>query len=111
MPNLLEETKRAIKTSGHTVDDIVHIGNNEYKCTWQEFENLANVEYDNGYGAQEVAKDLIIVFSDGQTMWREEYDGSEWWAYSTPFKIEDKSYKPIKNLVGGMWADLEELND
>lgn len=113
--NLLQETIDDIKQSGHTPDNIVFIGSEEsgYSCTWNEYQTLANRDYDSGYGAQEVARDLIIVFSDGAKMWRSEYDGSESWAYSSPFEMP-KEQIPIKSLfatpehVG--WVDLAEIN-
>jgi len=44
-------------------------------------------------------------------MWRHDYDGSENWAYSSPFKMPTE-VKPIKKLfvndVG--WQDLAEIN-
>ena len=117
MDNLLKETKEAIKKSGHKIEDILFIGSEKsgHSCTWEEFEKLADVEYDGGYGASEVAQDLIIVFKDNAKMWRGEYDGSEWWNYSTPFQMP-KELKPIKRLtvkdtdnVG--WVNLKELNE
>lgn len=111
--NLLKETIECIKESGHTVNQIVFIGSEKsgHSCTWEEFEILANKEYDNGYGRQKVAKDLIIVFSDGQKMWRGEYDGSEWWEFSTPFKMPETK-KPIKNLFSEFGCySLEPLNE
>ena len=115
MTNLLQETKEDIETSGHKVSDIIFIGSERtgHQCTWEEFKTLADVEYDSGFGAQEVAQDLIIVFSDGGKMWRHEYDGSERWEYSTPFKTP-LNRLPIrrlvvpKNRVG--WCSLEECN-
>jgi hypothetical protein len=111
MTNLLKETKEAIASSGHTPTDIVFIGSEAsgHCCTWEQFRHLADREYSDGYGAAEVATDLIIVFSDGQKMWRGEYDGSEWWEFSTPFKQPDKSL-PISNLFGGLWKDLARCN-
>lgn len=117
MANLLEETKEAIKGSGHKVKDILFIGSEEtgHNCTWKEFKELANVEYDSGFGAVKVAQDLIIVFNDGAKIWRGGHDGSEWWDFSTPFKMP-KELKPIKRItVDGtdkvVWCDLEELNE
>lgn len=116
MRNFRAETEDAIKDSGHTLDDIVFIGSKdgEYSCNWPEFRTLADREYDSGFGASEVATDLIIAFSDGSTMWRGEYDGSEWWEFSKPFQMPEKS-KPIefifaedKDEIG--WARLDELN-
>lgn len=111
MSTLLEETKEAIKHSGHKIADIVFIGNEEgYSCTWKEFSKLADVKYNSGFGAAKVATDLKVVFIDGSTMYRGEYDGSEWWEYSTPFDIP-KNTKPIKRLVGDYWPSLKNLQD
>lgn len=113
MTNLLKETIEDIKQSGHEPSDIVFIGSKEtgHGCTWEEFEKLADKDYDSGFGAQEVASDLIIAFGDGATMWRHEYDGSECWEYSEPF-VMPESQKPIKSLFvkGVGWEDLQEIN-
>jgi len=114
--NLLIETKNAIKDSNHNLGQIIFIGSEEsgHSCTWSEFCCLANQEYDSGYGAQQVACDLIIAFDDGQKMWRNEYDGSEGWEYSTPLKISPQK-KTIKylfvfgNKVG--WESLQRLHE
>lgn len=112
MTNLLQETIQDIENSGHNVQDIVFIGSSYsgYSCTWNEFLLLADIEYNSGYGAQEVASDLTIVFRDGITMWRSEYDGSEWWEYVKPVE-SPKEQKKITKLTGGMWATLADLND
>ena len=113
--NLLQETIEDITLSGHSAEDIIFIGSERsaYSCTWEEFKELADDEYSSGFGAQEVASDLIIAFSDGSKMWRHEYDGSENWAYSSPFEAPETTL-PIKNLfVTGTqvgWCDLEEMN-
>jgi hypothetical protein len=113
--NLLTETKTAITTSGHKISDIRFIGSLKtgHSCTWKEFEILADVTYDHGFGAAEVAQDLVIVFKDGQKMWRDEYDGSEWWEFSTPSKIPRKKL-PIRRLIVRHdqigWKDLAEIN-
>ena len=110
--NLLEETQDAIIDSGHTAKDIIFIGSKSsgHTCTWGEFSILADTDYDNGFGGQKVAQDLIIVFSDGTQMWRDEYDGSEWWAYIEPFTFPNKTL-PITSLITKhSWEDLEEIN-
>ncbi len=112
MKNLLEETKSAIADSGHTEADIIFIGSEQsgHQCTWEEFCVLADKEYDNGYGNPEVAYDLIIVFSDGHKMWRGEYDGSEWWEYSSPFAMPTEKH-PIHSLFAlGLCGDLAKCN-
>jgi len=100
--NLLVETKKAIKGSGHSIKDIIFIGSQKtgYECTWEQFKTLADKNYDCGFGGDVVSSDLIVVFSDGQKMWRGEYDGSEWWEYSTPF-IKPKIRKRITDLFVG----------
>ena len=40
-------------------------------------DTLANLEYDNGYGTQELFG--VVVFNDGTWLSRWEYDGSEGW--------------------------------
>lgn len=112
--NLLKETLRDIAEKGNTIDDIVFIGSKDgrYGCSWQEFEVLADFDYNNGFGAAHVASDLIIVFKDASTMWRYEYDGCEWWNYSNPFELP-KSFKSIKNLGGNkhMWDSLQDIHE
>ena len=113
--NFLQETCEDITRSGHTPDQIVFIGSEAsgHQCTWEEFQLLANIEYDDGFGAQEIAIDLIIVFKDGAKMWRHGYDGSECWRYSKPFKLPHTK-KPIQRLrvsnEGVGWCSLAELN-
>lgn len=118
MRNLLTETREAIHNSGHSTQDIIFIGAEQsgYSCTWDQFVELADRQYDSGYGGQEVARDLIIVFSDKTKMWRGEYDGSEWWEYSDPFvmpapdKIKrlETVFTTDVDICG--WCDLEEIH-
>lgn len=113
MTNLYEETMEDIKDSGHKISDIIFIGSEKtgHQCTWDEFKELSNVDYDSGFGGQKVASDLIIVFSDGLKMWRGEYDGSEWWEYSTTFQVP-KNRKKITNLFAEIgWNTLSDLCD
>jgi hypothetical protein len=115
--NLLTETTEAITASGHTPADIVFIGSRDsgHRCTWDEYTRLADVQYDDGFGAQKVASDLEIVFSDGSGMWRHEYDGSESWAYHQPFVQPAVSKSIVRLTVDGTdrvgWAALGELQD
>ena len=97
--NLLTETETDIKESGHAPQDIIFIGSQKsgHSCTWEEYRTLADFEYDSGFGGNEIPWDLIIVFSDGATMWRGEYDGSEWWNFSTPF-VMPQDLKSINTL-------------
>ena len=110
--NFLQETKKAIKNSGHTPTDIVFIGSTTsgHSCTWDEFTTLADFRYDDGYGAQEIATDVKVVFSDGASMWRYEYDGSEKWEYGEPFVPPLTTYPITTFRSGDVWATLQEMN-
>jgi hypothetical protein len=110
--NLLKETLDDIKSSGHNIADIIYIGSEEsgFCCEWSDYKTIADIDYNSGFGAQEIASDLVIVFSDGVKMWRSEYDGSEAWSYSKPFKMPVDKKKITTFCNGGMWEDLEDMN-
>ncbi len=98
--NFLQETERAIIGSGHRVKDIVFIGTEGgLACSWARFREMANVEYDNSYGAQEVDAGLKIVFADQEYLSRGEYDGSEWWEHCRPVKIPTET-RPLDTPFG-----------
>lgn len=81
--NLFAETLVKLKEHGKTFNDVLWCGSLEYSMTPEEFKRIAELtEYNEGYGGQEVANDLIVVGAD---FWleRHEYDGSEWWEYKT----------------------------
>lgn len=107
--NLLNETLEILEENGLTENDVEWVGNEEFYFSFEHFKKIANVEYDDGYGSAKVASDLIVV---GKNWWleRHEYDGSEWWEYKKLIKKPDL-YKEVKNLVGGMWDSLEEINN
>ena len=114
MTNLLQETLEAIALADMTPEDVVFIGSliSGHSCSWEEFTALADREYDAGYGRQEVAEDLTIVFRGGARLERREYDGSEWWELVRVTKTLEA--KPLKTIfVGekGGWCTLAELNE
>lgn len=111
--NFLQETIEDIKRWGHNFEDIIFIGSREsgHSCTWDEFCSLADFEYDDGYGRQEIARDLEIIFSDWSILHRSEYDGSECWAYFKNRPIPTTT-KPIRYFKGDCSeVSLGELND
>ena len=113
MTNLLTETKDTMSAVGLTPEDITFIGSRSsgHSCTWEQFCALADREYNNGFGGQEVADDLEIIFTNGARMWRGEYDGSEWWAFSEPVFSSILGTRPITNLFAKIgWNSLAELN-
>lgn len=108
--NLFDETVNAIIKSGHKKNDVVFIGSEitGHSCSWLEFESLANRDYDNDLGCQEVARDLIVAFSDGGKLLRISYDGSESWSYDPPF-VKPEITKPIFGLFVSNGA-LSDIN-
>ena len=107
--NLLEETEQYLE---QITSPIIFIGSLEtgHSCTWEEFKVLADIEYNSGYGSQNISKDLVIVFSDTSILRRVEYDGSEWWEYVEVPKIPENNKKITTLCNGGMWETLEEMN-
>ena len=82
---------------------LKHIGNRKVLCAtisdaklgtawdkeeWFEFLKLIDVEYDNGYGSQNLYG--TIWYEDGTWSNRGEYDGSEWWYHNICPKIPDE---------------------
>ena len=120
MINLLDETKDILADNYKTINDIKWIGNNKFYFDANEFLKIANVEYDDGYGAPEVAQDLLVV---GDNWWleRHEYDGLEWWEYKEiPLKPNKKiklraltvgQAKKLGFNVRVGWENLKRLNN
>ena len=107
MLNLLKETLDELKDNGKLLDDVLWIGSSDGYITKELFLKLADVNYDSGYGGQEVAQDLLIV---GEDWWLErgECDGCEWWEFkSTPTKPNSQLY-PIR-LNRGIWTSLKQM--
>jgi len=106
--NLLEETIAALELHNKSKDDVKFCQSKMGWFSWEEFEAVARVcEYDAGFGAQEIASDLVIVGSD---FWleRDEYDGSEDWAFRVaPVRSEIKIV-PAK-FNGGRWSTHREI--
>ena len=108
--NLLDETINELLQHNKTGNDVLWVGNRkQFSISWNQFENIANITYDSGFGGAEIMGDLIIV---GKDFWlsRGEYDGSEWWNYNTlPIKpTETKTFSKVKR--SDYEYDLEELN-
>ena len=120
MANLKKEVLCMLEQNGKTVDDIVWIGCEKFRMDIKTFWNLADTEYDDGYGAPKVATDLLIV---GKDFWleRAEYDGSEWFEFRTmpkmPGRIEPITALTVEqhngqsgdNMAG--WRNLEQINE
>lgn len=117
--NLFKETLEILKDNSKNFEDILWIGTINYYVDKEKFKEIANIEYDDSYGAQEVAKNLIIVGNDWY-LERHEYDGSEWWEFKTiPIKPDkeldlkaltvDQAYENGIDISCG-WETLERMN-
>ena len=95
--NLLKETMEFLKENGKEESDVLYCCGDTIEFTWDNFKELADVEYDNDYGGAEVAENLKIV---GENFWleRREYDGSEWWDFKE-FPSNNLELKVIKALT------------
>lgn len=78
MTNFLKETIEFLESFHKTPDNVISIGNYEYRMDWETFKKNADFEYDDGFGIQEIYGDLMI-FGDDFIATRYEYDGSESW--------------------------------
>ena len=113
--NLLEETKLTLKAHGYTMDDISWVGCDEFKIPVEEFVERADTVYDNCFGGQEVAKDLVVVLKDGSWLERDEYDGAEWWDFKAKKKEPTVTYAGKVALTAHqargfeMWSTLAGL--
>ena len=100
--NLWEETIEFLEENNYTWEDVIRIGNNEGYINKSDFEKFAkNYNYDNGYGVEYIPLNLIIE-GKGFRMFREEYDGSEWWRIMYMDSIinttENIKFEDLKNV-------------
>lgn len=78
--NLKTETGECLAGHGKTFGDIKIVCGDDFNIPVDNFLSLADTEYDNGFGGQEVARDLTLI-GDGFVMIRTDYDGAEAWRY------------------------------
>lgn len=112
MVNLLTETLDVLKRHGKTPKDVLWVGDQYKKTTWENFERISNFEYDSGYGCSEIESSLIIV---GDTWWleREDYDGKEWWEFKEHPKCESNRNSLLLSVLkdwsnGLTWENEDE---
>lgn len=99
--NLLQETVDVLREHGKTPADVLWVGSLEFYTDWDNFAAIAAEEnYYNGFGGAEIDCSLLIVGCD---WWleREEYDGSEWWAYKC---------KPIKPKTSRVFTNARYIS-
>lgn len=107
MINLLQETESAVLASQHQLTDIVFIGSKirDFSTDWETFKLYSNFDYDNGFGLQRIINDLVVVFSDGSWLERNEYDGAENWIFKSLPKITSSSNLPNSKLLMEVFFD------
>ena len=108
MTNLIKETIEWLDDLGYEESDVLWVGSRdgEFAMSWEEFKDkFKNLEYESGFGRQEIADDLVVV---GEDWWleREEYDGAECWAYKKSPKLT--SGKSFDKIVG-CWDSLADI--
>ncbi len=111
MTNLYDETVTILEIHDKTIADIEYIGSSDTKInTNKALELMKGTNYDDGYGSQEIADNLMIKGNDF-IMTRGEYDGSEWWDYTqtdTSLPQVERDVKSFEANIG--WESLEEIN-
>ena len=111
MSNLLKETIQDLAEHDLYGADVIWVGSSDGKFAieWHEFAALADFNYNEGFGGQEVAEDIVIV---GENWWmsRHEYDGSESWQYHTLPTRSSKAKKFATVCNGNSWASIKEMN-
>lgn len=108
MENLKNETLYKLHANGKKKSDVKWVGCEEFCIPVEDFWKLADREYDGGFGAAEVATDLLVV-GDGWWLERHEYDGSEWWEYKECPRMPEEERK-VERVMSGMWDTLKEIN-
>jgi len=97
MVNLLKETLEFLKEYDLTEKDIVAVQGSRFGISVEDFLELAkNTDYNDGYGAQEIAADLKVIGKDWRIE-RHEYDGSEWWEFKS-YPVINEQIKKIESL-------------
>lgn len=104
MKNLKNETLEVLAEHGKNAASVMWVGTEGFTIPTDDFWKLADKTYNDGYGAPEVATDLIVV-GEGWWLERHEYDGSEWWEYKEHPSCPLAS-KKVYTLFPGMWGDL-----
>lgn len=107
MANLLKETIDFLSKNNRNPKDVISVGSEKYRISWDIFAKHADIEYDNGFGSCEIIKN-IKIFGKDFIAFRNEYDGSEWWQFiSIP---EDNKPNLDDNDNISFLANFEEEN-
>ena len=112
MSNLMRETEEKLADNGYGWNDIASIQAGDIGMSVEHFKKLSDNYYDNGYGVQIVASDLVIIMKNGTWFRRREYDGSEWWEYLKSPKIAERiDNDQFKSLFTDGWMTMKEWTE
>ena len=93
--NLLRETVAILEENGKSLSDIQFVYTDE-GCfiPTNGCKQFLNVNYNNGYGLNEIRLDLKLV---GKDFWleRHEYGGAEWWEFKQLPKFDKNARSRI----------------
>ena len=111
--SLLKETIDVIEESNMSVDDVEWVGSCDgaWVMSWDWFASISDIDYDSGYGAPEVAQDLVVVFRDGSWLERYEYDGAECWRHKRRPYPKNSPEIPVRVIHPGGWMTLADINE
>ena len=96
--NLKKETLKELADNGKSWSDILGVCGNDFQIDKELFLKLADREYNDGYGGEEVACDLKIV---GNDFWleRHSYDGSEWWEFKSLPDLSNMKFEKVERVI------------
>lgn len=115
---LLTETIDYMKELGKTPADVLYVKmtkdsglygklDDSYPdkiiVDFDAFKEVANHEYDSGYGTNEVNWSAVILFKDNTVMYRWEYDGAEGWEHIELPRSFPKKYS-TKMVAEFLWG-------
>jgi hypothetical protein len=108
--NLLQETLNELANNNLTSSNVEWVGSKcgKFKISWDDFVKIADIEYDNGFGGNEIASNLVVV---GKDWWlsREEYDGSEWWRFNI-LPTQQEITQPFNCVLNKDYTDTISLS-
>lgn len=99
--NLLDETIEVLKQNEKTIDDVLWVGNTDYKTSWDNFVKVAkDTYYGKKYKGLIVAEDLVVM---GKDFWLERniYTPNSWWEFKSINRWNPKIKTMFKTFVNG----------
>lgn len=97
--SFFRETITEIVATGHFLKDVLYVTDGENYTTIETFlKEIEGYKYDSGYGSEYINLDLKIVFSNGDFLERDSYDGAEYWSFveAPDLTIPPLSYISVK---------------